>query len=240
MSISNTILSTNEYFILNKRLVQDYGLETTLVLYEIYNTENCKNTDVIEKDFKLKTLTDISNNTTLSISKIKNCINKLYKLKFIDVIVKNPKEKVYIKILHTNISNQLIKNHDQKIEEQKKQKKTGLITNKKRFKKPTGDEVNLYFKDLGDESQGNIFYDYYQSNGWKVGRNAMKCWKSAARNWLKRAKNETYVFPDFYDEKFEKILQNNRNKLTAYHAHLKKLGWASSYSPTAGTTWIKK
>lgn len=29
------------------------------------------------------------------------------------------------------------------------------------------------------------FYDYYESNGWKVGRNAMKDWKAAARRWDK-------------------------------------------------------
>ena len=29
------------------------------------------------------------------------------------------------------------------------------------------------------------FTDYYSSNGWKVGKNAMKCWKAAGRNWTK-------------------------------------------------------
>jgi hypothetical protein len=28
------------------------------------------------------------------------------------------------------------------------------------------------------------FYNYYQANGWKVGKNAMKDWQAAARNWI--------------------------------------------------------
>jgi hypothetical protein len=31
------------------------------------------------------------------------------------------------------------------------------------------------------------FWDYYESNGWRVGRNAMKDWQAAARNWNRNA-----------------------------------------------------
>lgn len=34
-------------------------------------------------------------------------------------------------------------------------------------------------------------HDYYTSNGWKVGRNPMKDWRAACRNWLKN--NRTYA-----------------------------------------------
>ena len=30
--------------------------------------------------------------------------------------------------------------------------------------------------------------DYYEANGWKVGRNPMKDWKAAVRTWEKRDK----------------------------------------------------
>ena len=30
------------------------------------------------------------------------------------------------------------------------------------------------------------FYDYYESNGWKVGKNLMKDWKATLRNWNRR------------------------------------------------------
>ena len=28
-------------------------------------------------------------------------------------------------------------------------------------------------------------YNYYEANGWRVGKNPMKDWKAAARNWMK-------------------------------------------------------
>jgi len=83
-------------------------------------------------------------------------------------------------------------------------------------------------------------FDYYESKGWKVGKSPMKCWKSAARNWLRRIKHENVEFPDYYDKEIEKKIGNDHNKLSRYHQHLRKMGWSSLYSPTAGTTWIKK
>ena len=60
----------------------------------------------------------------------------------------------------------------------------------KRFAKPDLIEVGRYMVERGlsnssasAESQG--FFDHYESNGWKVGKNPMKCWKAAVRNWTK-------------------------------------------------------
>jgi len=33
------------------------------------------------------------------------------------------------------------------------------------------------------------FYTFYESNGWKVGRNSMKSWKAAADQWKARENN---------------------------------------------------
>ena len=38
------------------------------------------------------------------------------------------------------------------------------------------------------EDEAMTFFDYYTANGWKVGRSAMKDWKAAARNWLRKGK----------------------------------------------------
>lgn len=43
-----------------------------------------------------------------------------------------------------------------------------------------------YFKELGYSGQADRFMDYFTSIGWKVGRNPMKDWKAAARNWCAR------------------------------------------------------
>lgn len=36
-------------------------------------------------------------------------------------------------------------------------------------------------------AEAERFWNHYQANGWKVGRNAMKDWKAAAANWNKNA-----------------------------------------------------
>ncbi len=36
-----------------------------------------------------------------------------------------------------------------------------------------------------DEKSAREFWDYYESNGWKVGRNPMKIWKAAASRWVR-------------------------------------------------------
>lgn len=36
--------------------------------------------------------------------------------------------------------------------------------------------------------EGEKFWNYYESNGWRVGKNPMKNWRAAAANWNKNAK----------------------------------------------------
>jgi len=46
--------------------------------------------------------------------------------------------------------------------------------------KPTLSDLVEFF---GNEVMANDFWDYYESNGWRVGRNPMRDWKSSARRW---------------------------------------------------------
>ena len=56
-------------------------------------------------------------------------------------------------------------------------------TKKKRFVKPTVEEVKQYCIERNNCVNAEQFYDYYESNGWKVGKNSMKDWKAAVRTW---------------------------------------------------------
>ena len=58
----------------------------------------------------------------------------------------------------------------------------------KRFTPPTLEEVAAYCRERGNSVSPERFIDYYTSNGWKVGRNPMKDWKAAVRNWEKGEK----------------------------------------------------
>jgi hypothetical protein len=55
----------------------------------------------------------------------------------------------------------------------------------KRFKKPTIQEVNEYCVERNNSVNPESFIDFYESNGWKVGKNPMKDWKACVRTWEK-------------------------------------------------------
>ena len=62
-----------------------------------------------------------------------------------------------------------------------------------RFAPPTRDEVSSYALGYANEKRldpggfdAERFVDYYTANGWKVGRNAMRDWRAAVRDWVRR------------------------------------------------------
>lgn len=54
---------------------------------------------------------------------------------------------------------------------------------RQRFTKPTVEDVKAYCSERKNNVDANKFIDYYESNGWMVGRNKMKDWKAAVRSW---------------------------------------------------------
>ena len=61
----------------------------------------------------------------------------------------------------------------------------------KRFSPPTLLEVEDYCFERKNTVDASKFIDYYTSNGWKVGKNAMKDWRAAVRTWEKTQNNTT-------------------------------------------------
>lgn len=59
---------------------------------------------------------------------------------------------------------------------------------RKNFVKPTVEEIAAYCKEKNYNVNAQQFFNYYESNGWKIGRNAMKSWQAAAQNWNIRDK----------------------------------------------------
>ena len=60
---------------------------------------------------------------------------------------------------------------------------------KQNFVKPTLEEVKNYYlekKQVNAEQKAQRFVDYYESVGWKVGKNPMKDWKAAVRTWISK------------------------------------------------------
>lgn len=64
-------------------------------------------------------------------------------------------------------------------------------TKSKKFSPPDVETVKNYFAEKGGtEAQAIQFYSYYESNGWKVGRNPMKNWKAAVTGWISRDREQ--------------------------------------------------
>ena len=68
-----------------------------------------------------------------------------------------------------------------------------------RFVKPTLEELTAYCKERGNRVNPERFLDYYNSNGWKVGRNPMKDWKATVRNWEKNDSHRSRAQTDPLD-----------------------------------------
>jgi hypothetical protein len=53
----------------------------------------------------------------------------------------------------------------------------------KRFIKPNIQEIKDYCLERKNNVDANKFFNHYEANGWKVGKNAMKDWKACVRTW---------------------------------------------------------
>jgi hypothetical protein len=55
----------------------------------------------------------------------------------------------------------------------------------KRFVKPTIAEIQDYCRERSKSVDAERFWNFYESKGWKVGKNPMKDWRAAVCNWAK-------------------------------------------------------
>jgi len=56
------------------------------------------------------------------------------------------------------------------------------------FQPPTIEKIKEYTSKENYNIDPERFWDFYQSKGWMVGRNKMKDWKAAVRNWARAQK----------------------------------------------------
>ena len=76
---------------------------------------------------------------------------------------------------------------------------------KRKFSKPTLEEINQYCLERNNGINAEAFYDFYESKDWYVGKNKMKDWKACVRTWERR--EETKAKPRF---QIESIDERNR------------------------------
>ena len=71
--------------------------------------------------------------------------------------------------------------------------KDTLTSIQKESVRPTLDEVRIYCKERGGIVNPEKWFNHYQSNGWKVGKNPMKDWKAAVRKWEYNEDSKRYA-----------------------------------------------
>lgn len=72
---------------------------------------------------------------------------------------------------------------DTEIEKEIHSSAKSTTTKRKRFEKPSISDIKQYCMERNNNVNAEQFFDYYESNGWKVGKNSMKDWKAAIRTW---------------------------------------------------------
>lgn len=85
----------------------------------------------------------------------------------------------------------------------------GASAPRSKFVKPTVDEVRAYCKERKNTVNPETFCDFYESKGWKIGKDPMRDWKAAVRTWERREPQTesygTYNIEDFEAEAMKEL-----------------------------------
>ena len=71
----------------------------------------------------------------------------------------------------------------------------------KGFVKPSIEEIKTYMIEIGMTDVSEKWFDYYESNGWLVGKNKMKNWKAAVRTWKNNNLSNNVTTPQIIHRK---------------------------------------
>lgn len=89
---------------------------------------------------------------------------------------------------------------------------------RKKFVKPTLEEVKNYCKERNNSINPISFINYYESNGWMIGKNPMKDWKACVRSWETKdynSKPKEEKLPDWFGKEIEKEQISDERKAKA-------------------------
>ena len=89
-------------------------------------------------------------------------------------------------------------NKTQVVKSEKPKKASGFIP-------PSIEELYAYFKEKncpGAMGQAEQFFHFYESKGWKVGKNKMKNWKASVSGWINRM-DKTQAKPSLMERRLD-------------------------------------
>lgn len=86
----------------------------------------------------------------------------------------------------------------------------------KTFAKPTLEEVTAYCIERRNGIDPQQWYDHYEANGWRVGRNPMRDWRAAVRTWERNgfaaARNGTPEPESIYPDRTAEIAAKRKER----------------------------
>lgn len=125
---------------------------------------------------------------------------------------------------HYNINNNISDNYNYNISEKKSKKKKQKSESE--FVVPSLEEVKKYITESNLNVDAEFFYDYYQSRGWKLGKDIdMDDWKATVRNWNRKStKEESEPKSDGSMDKYEFVF-NIFNTYTDEHGEEHSAYW---------------
>lgn len=110
---------------------------------------------------------------------------------------------------------------------------------KSNFRKPTINEVKLACAKSGlSDQEAHRFFDYYESNGWRVGKNPMRSWPSALANWKRNFDARRYEnIPATHLKGFNRN-SGTANDSPAVHAQYAGIGRYDAVQPPPATPTV--
>ena len=189
------------------------GLPKGEKLLWVYMTDSCDHAGIWEVNWELTTfmvgfqVTQLPESLEKQVAKISD---KKYFIKdFIEFQygTLNPNVNAHKSVINILTKHNIIKstlnqpliNPNLGVKDKDKDKDKDMVKDKDKVKikktlafiKPTKDECRKYFVEKryhNSTYEAEKFFDFYESKGWKVGRNTMKNWHSASSNWNRRVK----------------------------------------------------
>lgn len=144
----------------------------------------------------------LSLETGLSVQQIRTALDKLKSTN--EITIETSSKGTIIQVvnyakyqLSTNESTNEQPTNNQQVTTNNKEKKERSI-----FKAPSLEELNTFCLENNLILNASDFLNYYDSNGWMVGKNKMKDWKATVRRWSKP--KQEYI----YDPLVEKARRN--------------------------------
>lgn len=104
-----------------------------------------------------------------------------------------------------------------------------------RFIKPTISDIEVFTQASNLNLNPDHFFDFYESKDWMIGKNKMKDWKAAARNWARR--NETPQHNK--NQKPQTQLEYEKQHINS-HVYKSLRGFEQSRSISAGTLKVAR